>query len=349
MSGLGQMTSRFSGTNLNIAYLVSEFDKLIRESKARELGLSPDEVVSDVLAGRRVYLPRRKQARRIKKQREVVSRYREEQRQREQEEEFTEDRPRIQRAIRGGENSIVAEMQHRLEDCERLGGLVAEFGGIGDTEKQALKSNLAQSANNAIRSGRELLEIEANIELKKGTNPLFGFRDAMRQQAATAQESPEQKEATRSPSSSTPQPGQQKSTSDDLSADIQNALQNRDRLLHEQLNLMQTQMDLCLRWGQALRTAARSVRTGNIGTDLLNKINQTCEVVGKQIDNIRGFEFQQTAQDLDETKDVQLDNRILNREISELRGAIDGIAAPLDRLENLLDEVKTGRESGENR
>lgn len=157
------------GCSSSLATLRKQFDTIIAQKKAAELGVETSEVVKTVAGGKTVWKTKKEVSVLLEKRAKL------------------RPQPKIQRALRGGDDSIVGDITKRLEQVDRC---LQDLNGLGVVEMMENR-DIQTSLNNIVQrvTGQmeHLAEIENRIESKKSGDPFVQKMDEVARRLARAQ------------------------------------------------------------------------------------------------------------------------------------------------------------------
>lgn len=321
------------GSDLDMSRLRKGFNEIILSSKAKELGVDEEDLVVTVRGGKRIFTSRQKLAEDLQRQRSITK---------------VETR-RTQRAIRGGEDSIIGDIESRLEDCFLLLSLLTRHKLITPMDDRDMRRALKDSADNAIQFSKELQYIEAEIERKKANDPLLSRLDGVAQAIYAARERGDERAAAQLSAACREDLARYESRRRALGPDIQSALHCRHGLLRAQRRIVRTQIGLYSQWAWTVQKSANEVLGRRVSRDLNEQI---VSCINDLTDRLETAERLQAARKVEERspdkpdKDVQAQNKLLDGEVARLRDAVRGVAEHLARLETLLDKASPDEKAG---
>ncbi|MFH1737395.1 MAG: hypothetical protein ABIH23_00205 [bacterium] len=310
-------------SDLDIGRLRQEFNKIILPSKAKELGVDAKDLVTTFRGGRRVFTTRERAAKDLKKQRKITA----------------SAQPETQRAIRGGENSIVGDIESRLADCARLMDALKKSERITLIEEHDTKASLKTAANNALRIALQIQEIEAEIERKKEADPLLSSLDKLILAVKAAKDRGDQETAVRLLNENRENLAQYESRRRVLEPDIQSALHSRYGLLREQRRVMKTQLQLHSQRGRDLQSQGQTICASSAPADLKARIIMSVNALEKELNIAEPLQAQRGAVESATEGSIRDRNKILEEEIHQLRESIGRIDEQAKHLAKLVAQA----------
>lgn len=240
-----------------------------------------------------------------------------------------------QRAIRGGENSIVGDIKFRLEDCLRLLGILCQSKRLEVKEERNIKINLNTIVENSLLYGNNLSEIELKIEQTKASYPILKRVEDLAGILHKAKECGDGETVNRIVEENREDLARYNSIRQVLAPDIESALNYRYHLLEEQRKSIKFQIHLYEKWGFLVRSQVEEEGLINnkqeIGWKLLVDLQnsfKSVEVGRQSLDDVSiDSDFQE--------ENIQERNCRLEKEVSQLRGFTAQIIALAVGVEEL--------------
>ncbi|HPA45371.1 MAG TPA: hypothetical protein PK395_06365 [bacterium] len=310
--------------DLDLKRLRQEFDKIILPSKAKELGVTGDELVVTVRGGRRIFTTRQKVNLDLQRTRTFAA--------------APKKQEAMKRAIRDGENSVIGDIESRLEDCSRLVDALKQSERMNSLEERDTKVLLKSAADNALRFGTELQRIEEEIEKKKEADPLLSQLDQLARTLQTAKERGDMEAAAKLLEENREALAQYESRRRALEPDIQSALHARLGILREQRRVMKAQLQLYVEWSQVLRKQAQEVVGGSAPREQRMKIMTCAQTLGSECRKAEDLYTFKVPAESSSDKSIRDQNALMEQDTRNFDTAIRSMGENTRHLEELLSQ-----------
>jgi len=324
----GEMSSdRLASENpdLDLKRLREEFDKIILPSKAKELGVNDDELVVTVRGGKRVFTTRQKVNLDLQRSRTFAV--------------APKKQEAMKRAIRDGENSVIGDIESRLEDCFRLVEALKQSEQMNSLEERDTKVLLKSAADNALRFGTELQRIEEEIEKKKEADPLLSRLDQLARTLQASRERGDEETAAKLLEENREALAQYESRRRALEPDIQSALHARLGILREQRRVMKAQLQLYVEWSQVLCKQAKEVVGDYAPREQRMKIMTCAQTLGTECRKAGELCISKAPAELSSDKSIRDRNDVMEQETRHFDAAVRNMAENTRHLEELLSQT----------
>lgn len=137
------------------ATLRREVSRAVAEEKAREMGVDADDLVQTVVDGRTIWVKRDRVAVSLEKRAKLRSKV------------------KVQRALRGGDESIVGDIDSRIQACENLIEDLSKRDALDAMERHDIRRIVSTIVKRVDTQVRELSEVEDRIEARKAKDPVI--------------------------------------------------------------------------------------------------------------------------------------------------------------------------------